>query len=312
MSNPDLCISLISTNTATLLRDCLHSIYDEPPRAQIETWVVDNASTDETAAMLRNEFPDVHVIRNQERRGYGANHNVVFEKSTARFILVLNEDTKLRPDTIDSMLLFMERTPDAGIASCKVFFGDGRLQQNAGRFPSLMGEFLHFGLNITKHGKGWYYRRKFLSNWSHNETRKVDWVSGCLFLVRREVFDQIGGFHKDIFIYFEDAELCLRMLRRTEYRTYYFAETSIVHYHGQSFDPMKFSREYFAFNGSCVFFRSAYGRRTEITYRVLCRFLWSTYLLVIKVVLKIIRGHSSRLERKKSFYRFLLSEGEIS
>ena len=304
---PDVCVSLISTNTRELLRDCLESVHAPGRRAHIETYVVDNASSDGTAAMLTERFPEVRVITNGARRGYGANHNQVFARSTARYVLVLNEDTRLEASTIDTMVAFMDRTPDAGVAGCKVVYGDGSLQRNAGRFPSIVGEFLHFGFNVTRLGKTWYYDWKFMEDWGYDRTRAVDWVSGCFFLVRRDVLQALGGFHPDIFIYFEDAEFCLRMTRRTPFRTYYCGDTTIVHYHGRSFNPEIFDRERFAFEGSCVYVRTAYGRAVERCYRTACRLLWRCSSFGVAVLHLLGGGRSPRVSRKRKFYRHLLS-----
>ncbi len=303
----DVCISLISTNTCDLLRQCLASIFDRPPKASIEVWVVDNACTDGTADMVRRRFPAVNLISNDKREGYGANHNKVMSCASARYYLILNEDTVLRPDTIDTMLEFMDSTPDAGVSACKVFYGDGRLQNNAGRFPTFWGELMYFGGNIVKEGKKWYHRYKFMEDWGYDERRVVDWVSGCFFFVRKEVIMKIGGFHRDIFIYYEDSEFCHRMIRETSYRTYFVPDTSITHYHGQSFDSKKFDRTRYAFDGSSVYIKSAYGGMAALIYAGVCKSSWAVFHLALFFAAHAGAARSERVRTKIQFYRHMLS-----
>jgi GT2 family glycosyltransferase len=306
MAQADVCISLISTNTCGLLKQCLESIYKVKPKANIETWVVDNVSTDGTSEMIREYFPQVKVITNISREGYGANHNKIVLNTNARYILTLNEDTILQYDTIDKMVSFMDLHPDAGAASCKVFFGDGQLQNNAGRFPTLFGEFLYFGGNFMRHGKKWYNRYKFMEDWTYNEQRIVDWVSGCFLIINTEIMSKVGGYHKEIFVYFEDTELCFRIKKKTGLNTYFVPDTSIIHFQGQSFNPRDFKREYFAFEGSCIYFRTAYGRPIETIYKMSCKTLWWLYFLITSFIALILKGTNKKAADKRDFYRFLL------
>lgn len=131
-----LSVCVVNWNTRDLLRACLQSLYRYPPSEPIEVIVVDNASADGSAAMVRAEFPQVVLIANSENLGYARGNNQAMQRAQGEFILLLNPDTEVFEDTLDNALAFMRAHPDAGAIGAKQLFPDGRVQPSVRGFPT--------------------------------------------------------------------------------------------------------------------------------------------------------------------------------
>lgn len=200
-------VSIVSFNTCELLKNTLENIYKQKTSHQIEVWVVDNASEDGSAEMVKKEFSQAHLLENKKNLGFGRAHNQVFAKTkSSDMVLLLNPDTKLPDDALEKMAKFMEKYPECGIASCKLVGFDGKLQSNGGDLP--------FGIALLS----WLFNLDFfhLPNFHrteekyYREVHTVGWVGGTFMMLRTKVLEKIGYFNEDFFMYFEDCELCFR------------------------------------------------------------------------------------------------------
>jgi len=184
--------------------------------------VLDNASEDGSVEALEERFPDVRVIAQQHRAGFGANHNTVIRATSGRYVYVLNEDTTSGDWDIGRMVAHLDANPRVAALGPRLVYPDGRLQDSAWRFPSpavaALG-LLTLGRAGVKQSGG-------------RATRNVDWVMGAAVLLRREALDEVGLFDEEFFIYSEETDLC-RRLRRAGWRTQYFPEVTVVHHESQ-------------------------------------------------------------------------------
>lgn len=218
MPVPDVSISLVNTNSRELLLACLESLEG----AGAEIVVLDNASEDGSAEAVRERFPDVRLIEQRHRAGFGANHNTVIRATTGRYVYVLNEDTTSADWGLGRMVAHLDANPRVAALAPRLEYPDGRLQDSAWRFPSPAVAALGL-LTLSRAGV-------VLSG--GRETRDVDWAMAAALLVRREALDEVGLFDEGFFIYSEETDLCLR-LHKAGWRTQYFPGVTVVHHESQ-------------------------------------------------------------------------------
>ena len=225
----DLSIVIVNWNGLGVLRGCLDSIFGTRQDLAFEVIVVDNASQDDSVAVLRNEYPAVRVIVNPDNRGFGAANNQAFAQARGRHVLLLNNDTLVLPQALASSVRFMDVNPQIGALGCRVEFPDRSFQTSCYRFSNLLELFMVRLLPLGSVGRerlniGRYWGRQF------SEPTDVDVVAGCYLLVRREVIVATRGFDEDFFMYGEDEEWCSR-IKGAGWRVVYFPGATIVHIH---------------------------------------------------------------------------------
>jgi GT2 family glycosyltransferase len=215
---PDVSISLVNTNSRELLLACLESLQG----AEAEIVVLDNASEDGSAGAVRERFPEVRLIEQRRRAGFGANHNTVIRATSGRYVYVLNEDTTSADWGLERMVAHLDAHPRVAALAPRLEYPDGRLQDSAWRFPSPAAAALGL-LTLSRAG---------VVQSGGRETRDVDWAMAAALLLRREALDEVGLFDEEFFIYSEETDLCLR-LREAGWRTQYFPSVTVVHHESQ-------------------------------------------------------------------------------
>jgi len=215
---PDVSVSLVNTNSRDLLLACLESLRG----TGVEVVVLDNASEDGSSAAVREHFPDVRLIEQHRRAGFGANHNTVIRATTGRYVFVLNEDTTSEDWGFDRMVAHLDANPSVAALAPRLVYPDGRLQASAWRFPSPATA----ALGLVTLGRAGIVQS------GGSETRDVDWAMAAALLVRREALDDVGLFDEGFFIYSEETDLC-RRLRAAGWRTQYFPQVTVVHHESQ-------------------------------------------------------------------------------
>ncbi len=223
MSHLDIII--VNWNTCALLRNCLAALrLAENPAWR--TWVVDNASTDDSVAMVRAEFPEVQVQVNTVNVGFARANNQALQATSSEYALLLNSDTCAEPEALHTLLAFMDTHPQAGAVSPQLRRPDGTPQ------PFAFGGDPRLSYLLRRAAMRLLFRR-YLHNWDNPRTQAVDWVSGACLLVRRAAYAHVGGLDEAFFMYFEDADWCLR-LRQAGWQVYYHPAAHILHIGGQS------------------------------------------------------------------------------
>ena len=230
--DPAVAVSIIvvNWNTSALLRDCLLSIRAET-KASHQVIVVDNASSDGSAAMVRAEFPDVALIANADNRGFAGANNQGLRVATGRNVLLLNPDTIVLDGAIDRMLTWLDRNPDVGCVGCQVLEGPGVIQRTCFADPTPARQMIvELGLMrlarwIPAFGQPWY------SDWDRRTVRNVDVVSGMFMLVPRAVLERVGLLDDAFFLYAEEADWC-RRIRKAGWRCVFAPVAQIVHLDG--------------------------------------------------------------------------------
>jgi GT2 family glycosyltransferase/lipopolysaccharide/colanic/teichoic acid biosynthesis glycosyltransferase len=196
--------------------------------------VVDNASNDGSAEMVRTKFPHVLLIQNRTNEGFARANNTALRRARGKFILLMNPDTIVQEDTFKVMLSFFAAHPEAGLAGCKILNPDGTFQLACRRsFPTPWVAFTKiFGLSALFPGSRLFGKYN-LTYRSPDESYPVDAVSGSFMMVRRQAYEAVGGLDEAFFMYGEDLDWCYRMTR-AGFVVYYVHETQIIHYKGES------------------------------------------------------------------------------
>lgn len=226
-------IILVNRNAGEMLARCVRSIVASD-RAAIDlrrVCIVDDDSTDGSAAAVTAPSLPLEVRPNPGRLGYGASCNRGAGGSTADYLLFLNTDIELQPDALAVAIAWMERreAADVGIAGIRLYELDGSLARSCSRFPTL-GTFVVMTLGLDKIWPAGF-RGLQMSEWDHRDTRQVDQTMGAFMMMRRRAFEVIGGFDERFFVYMEDLDLALRA-RHAGWRSAYLAESGALHLGG--------------------------------------------------------------------------------
>ncbi len=229
-----LSIVIVNWNTRDHLEGCLQSAAQfGPTRVPWEVIVVDNASTDGSAAMVRSRWPEVRLIENRTNEGFARANNRAIRASEAEYVLLLNSDARLTPGALDRLLNFMASHPRAGVIGPRLVYGDGQWQRwTAGRAPSLSAAINHY-LFVDRLRLGDHTPRSLYLTNDVRTAFRPDWISGACMLVRRAALRQVGLFDEAMFLYMEDVDLCRRM-RQGGWDVWYCPDAVVVHYMSQS------------------------------------------------------------------------------
>lgn len=244
----DLSIVIVSWNVRDRLRECLRSIFDTIAASplRIEVFVVDNASHDGSAEMVRDEFPQVMCIANSENLGFARANNQAIRvtreegrgKSVPEFILLLNPDMRVLPGTLEGIVAFMRERRNArvGIAGCRLVNERGELVPHVRRFPTFMDQFV----TLTKFSKlvPRLLDRYLVRDFDYSREARVDSIRGSFFCIRRKLIEQLGALDEHFFIWFEEVDFCMRA-RQAGWQVAYTPVVTCVDYVGQSFTQVK-------------------------------------------------------------------------
>lgn len=226
MEKPKLSVVLVNYNAGDFLVECLRSVYLAKDELDLDVWVVDNASEDDSLKLAKQNFPNIHYIENKENLGFGAANNQALKQIKNEHILILNPDTEVEKNTLPFMVGFMEGHPDVGAATCKALKSNGELDWAYHRgFPTPWASFLYYFLKDD--------RLYHLRNRDMSKTHEVDAISGSFFLTRKSALDQVGLFDEDYWMYAEDLDLSFR-IKKVGFKIMYIPDVVVVHLKGIS------------------------------------------------------------------------------
>lgn len=277
-----LSIIIINYNTKALLKQTLQSVYNHPPQADFEVFVVDNHSTDSSVEMVKQNFPQVKLIENQENEGFSRANNRAIRISKGEYILLLNSDTVVLPNTFDIMLDFMDKHPQVGAAGCKVLLPDGKLDLACRRsFPTPLNA-LFQALGLSKlFPKSRLFAQYNLTYLDEDQTYPVDCLVGAFMLVRRKTIEQVGLLDETFFMYGEDIDWCYR-IKKAGWEIYYYPEARIIHYKGASSKKKKYRMIYEFHRAMVIFYQKHYAPNKFVLVNIIVLLgIWLRYLVAL-------------------------------
>jgi GT2 family glycosyltransferase len=229
-----LSLIIVNYNVRYFLEQALQSVFRSTGGLTMEVFVVDNQSVDDSVAMIRSQFPQVRLCVNNENVGFSRANNQAIRQARGQYVLLLNPDTVLEEDTLIKSYQFMEAHPEAGALGVRMIDGAGKFLPESKRgFPSPWAAFCKAsGLSRLFPRSKWFgtYHLGYLSE---KDIHKVDVLSGAFMFIRKSVLDQVGLLDETFFMYGEDIDLSYR-IRQGGYQNYYFPDTTIIHYKGES------------------------------------------------------------------------------
>lgn len=301
-NNPKLSVLIVNWNTVDLLEECLQSIESNYPESlSYEVIVVDNDSSDGSADMVRERFPEVRLIVNTENAGFVRANNQAVDISRGEYLLLLNSDTKTLDGDIVRLIDYLDQHKDVGVVGGKALNGDGTFQPNFRRFPSFIRMFGNHTLRLIKGWDSAGWKRYRMEELDPDQIHEVDWLVGAYLLISARNLNDGYVFDSDIFMYYEDTLLC-RTMRSKGLRVIYLPYARIIHYGGES--AAKSARAVsFSFKSSVTYVKKVYGRMWASLYRTACYATWG-------VALGLMAGGkafgSKRCERKYFMLSHLL------
>ena len=228
-----LSVIIVTYNSAPQLRPCLDSLRAQTLVGDFEVILVDNASRDGTAAIVSAEYPEVHLIAGSANLGFGNANNLALTVAQGRYLVVLNPDAVLLPDTLERALVHMEGCADAGMGGGLLQDPQGGWQPSARLFPSLLNDGLTLSGLANRYPDSRFFGR-FDRSWADPTTAAaVDWVPGAFAILRRSLVEQIGLFDPRFFLYYEEVDLC-RRIHQAGFKVYYWPDLVITHIGGAS------------------------------------------------------------------------------
>ena len=227
----DLSVALVNWNNRDYLEQCLESIEAAHLPFSYEVVVADNGSTDGSQQMLAERFPYVKIVQNEGNVGVAKGNNQCIQNSTGRYIYILNNDTVVNRESIETMVTFLDEHPKAGAVGGNLLNPDGTLQSSFCHFPTLLEEFLivtHIGKRTNPYFPS--------HNGSWPTERTVDWISSASIVVRRKAIEGIGLIDETYFIYSDETDWQYR-LWHAGWPVYFLPQVTTIHYGGGSFQP---------------------------------------------------------------------------
>lgn len=267
-----LSIVIVNYNVKHFLQQCLTSVFNALKKVEAEVWVVDNNSVDGSVRMVEDNFPNVKLIANKDNVGFSKANNQAIKKSNGEYVLLLNPDTIVEETTFDKIVDFMDSHPKAGGLGVNMIDGKGNFLPESKRgIPTPMVAFYKmFGLtSIFK--KSERFAKYYMGHLNKNETNKVEILSGAFMLLRKSVLNKIGFLDEEFFMYGEDIDLSYRILK-AGYDNYYFADTKIVHYKGESTKKGSLNYVFVFYNAMIIFAQKHFGKSNARLFMFLIKF----------------------------------------
>ena len=229
-----LSVIILNYNVRYFLEQCVLSVEEALSNIDGEIIVVDNNSSDASCQMMKTRFPNVKLIENKTNSGFPKGNNIGVAEAKGEYICILNPDTVVAEDTFEKILAFAEKHSDLGIVGCKLIDGTGNFLPESKRgiptpwvaFTKITGLYHFFPKNKL-------FNQYYAQDLNENETGKVAILVGAFMVMKRDLYTDLKGFDENCFMYSDDIDLSYRSLLQGK-SNYYFHETSVIHYKGES------------------------------------------------------------------------------
>lgn len=261
----DLTVSIVSADNLDLLLPCLESVFKNTHHTTLEVYLVDNASTDDTATVVTQKFPQVKVIHNSQRLGFSTNNNLVLCQGQGRYLLLLNDDTLVVDGALDTLVAFADTHPEIGVVGSFLLNPDLSFQPAFSRFPSPWIE-------------GFWSTSAFFPRLRSKATTpfEVDTVCGAALIIRRETMEQVGLLDTQFDpIYAEETDWCYRV-KKAGWKVYTHPKAQIVHYGGQTMNRTPEHKLELLQGHKVLFFRKHYSKLAAPFFKIV---LWVSSFL---------------------------------
>lgn len=281
-------VIIVNWNTKNLLDGCLNSVHAYMPNC--ETIVVDNGSHDGSVDLIREKYPEVKPIINTDNLGFGTANNKAIKIASGEYILFLNTDVIITNNSIEKLIMFMDKNPKAGLCTPTLLKEDGSMQDTFGPMPSVATELF----------RG-FTRRKGISNLP----KRVESIRGAYMLARNKALKDVGGFSEEYFLFMEETDLCLK-LNNFGWQTWWIPDTCVYHKGGGSAVIKQPNARIEYWRSRYIFFRKYYSKERYIIFSTLIflKLIIDLCLNLIAAILTLFQGASYKKKLKN--YMILL------
>ncbi|MCF0197459.1 MAG: glycosyltransferase family 2 protein, partial [Bacteroidaceae bacterium] len=306
-----LSVIIVNYNVKYYLEQCLRSVMRASEGMDVDIWVVDNASTDDSIAYLQPRFPEVHFIANDENAGFSRANNQAIRQSCSEYVLLLNPDTLVAEDTLRSCVTFMDAHREVGSVGVKMLQPDGCFARESRRgIPTPFTSFCKMvGLHKLFPGSR-TFDRYHMGYLNPDEANPIEIISGAFNMLRRSALEQVGLLCEDYFMYGEDIDLSYSLLQKG-WKNYYLP-CRIMHYKGESTTKSSYRYVHVFYGAMLIFFRRHFSRK----------YCWLTYLVRLVVVLQAslvyVRNnlfrwlHLQSKSHERNYKRYCLDDTAVS
>lgn len=257
----DLTVVIVNYNVKHFLEQCLNSVAIAMKGLAVEVYVVDNISIDGSVEMVKEKFPWVHLIANKENVGFSKANNQAVRVSSGKYVLLLNPDTVVEEDTFSKTIQFMDEHPKCGGLGVKMIDGKGEFLPESKRgLPTPSVAFYKISGLARLFPKSKKFGKYHLGYLPMEETNKIEILSGAFMMMRRETLDKVGLLDEDFFMYGEDIDLSYRIILGG-YDNYYYPETSIIHYKGESTKKSSINYVFVFYNAMIIFAKKHFSEK---------------------------------------------------
>ncbi|MFA5023772.1 MAG: glycosyltransferase family 2 protein [Patescibacteria group bacterium] len=269
----DLSIIIVSWKVAEKLKVNLEALFKSQGAFNFEVFVVDNNSGDGTVAMVKNNFPQVRIIANYENLGFARANNQALRLAAGKFILLLNPDMQVRPDTLEKILAWAKANPQATVSGCQLVSESGEIIKQVRRFPKFFDE-LMVALKIPHLFPG-VVNKYLATDFNYQEAARVDSLRGAFFLINRDSYQKISSSNLPLlderyFIWFEEVDFC-RQVYKLGGEVWYTPVAKCLDYVGQSFKQVPRGQAQKYFSDAMLKYFQKWGKKWE--YQIL-KMVW--------------------------------------
>ena len=270
-----LSVVIVNYNVKYYLEQCLESVRRASQGLQVEVFVVDNLSTDGSVPYLRERFPEVTFIENNENVGFARANNQAIRQSRGEYVLLLNPDTILCEDTLRRFVDFMDAHPEAGAAGAYMLHADGTFAPESRRgLPTPFVAFCKMSGLTRLFPKSRLFGRYYMGYLDVNEANRIEAISGACMMLRREALDRVGLLDEDFFMYGEDIDLSYRILQGGYHN--YFLPVRMLHYKGESTVKNSYRYVYTFYQAMRLFFRKHYSHYSWVISLPINLAIWAS------------------------------------
>ncbi|MDD5172640.1 MAG: glycosyltransferase family 2 protein [Patescibacteria group bacterium] len=229
----ELSIIILNYNHKNLLKNCLKSLQEASIKSSYELIITDNGSNDQSQeflSQLKKGNSEIKVIFNSKNLGYSRANNQAIKLAQGKYILILNPDIIVFPQSIDKLKEFLQENSQVGVVGPQLLNPDKSIQYSCCRFPNLLTPLLR---RTFLGCRPWFKKELghyLMFDFDHQQTREVDWLIGASLMIKKEVFEKVGLFDERYFAYFEDVDFC-RRVREAGFKVIYFPQTQMIHFH---------------------------------------------------------------------------------
>jgi len=292
-----LSVIILNYNVRYFLEQCVLSVQKALENIDGEIIVIDNDSSDDSCAMMKELFPNIKLIENKENLGFPRGNNIGVAQASGEFICILNPDTVVAEDTFVKTLDTKNWQPNTGIVGCKLIDGTGKFLPESKRgIPTPWVAFTKiFGLYKVSNLFGKYYAQHL----TENQSGKVEILVGAFMVMKRELYNEIGGFDESCFMYSDDIDLSYMALQKGK-SNYYFHETTVVHYKGES--TVRDEKYMKRFQEAMNFFYSKHFKKS---------FLFDVFMKSGVFAFSFIKKNQSKINTREINQYIVFSKGEL-